>query len=65
MRNIIVVPHAPEMFQSATRLYLRVADKSWSLTDCASFGIMQAERISAALTNDRHFGQAGFEVLMA
>jgi predicted nucleic acid-binding protein len=32
-----------------------MADKSWSLTDCASFLIMEEENLTAALTHDRHF----------
>jgi predicted nucleic acid-binding protein len=50
---------------NAVNLYGQVLDKSWSITDCVSFQIMRAERISAALTSDRHFAQAGFEVLLA
>ena len=30
--------------------YQDMADKNWSLTDCASFLIMEAEGIEAALT---------------
>jgi predicted nucleic acid-binding protein len=39
-------------------------DKSWSLTDCSSFLIMESEGIEAALTYDRHFEQAGFQALL-
>ncbi|NOX63123.1 MAG: PIN domain-containing protein [Chloroflexi bacterium] len=35
-------------------------DKQWSLVDCASFTIMEREQIYFALTEDRHFEQAGF-----
>ncbi|MGC2421009.1 MAG: hypothetical protein WA405_05095 [Candidatus Acidiferrales bacterium] len=41
-----------------------MSDKSWSFTDCASISIMAAEGIHAALTHDKHFAQAGFEVLL-
>lgn len=63
-RSVTVVPHTSEHFKIAMQLYVRMVDKSWSVTDCASFEIMQAERISAALTHDRHFAQAGYDVLM-
>ena len=36
-------------------------DKSFSVTDCSSFVVMKERRIKAALTNDRHFVQAGFQ----
>jgi predicted nucleic acid-binding protein len=41
-----------------------MADKSWSLTDCASFLIMEAMGIREALTYDNHFLQAGFTALL-
>jgi predicted nucleic acid-binding protein len=41
-----------------------MADKSWSLTDCASFLIMEEMQITVALAHDRHFVQAGFQTLL-
>lgn len=35
-------------------------DKDFSLVDCSSFVIMKDRGLSAALTTDRHFEQAGF-----
>ena len=32
--------------------------------DCASFQLMTAYNIQEALTNDHHFTQAGFTILM-
>jgi len=63
-RNVRIVPQTPEQFESALRRYKQAADKSWSLTDCASFQVMEAEQIQAALTHDQHFTQAGFETLL-
>lgn len=54
----------PEQFENALQRYRQATDKSWSLTDCASFGIMDDERIRAALTYDKHFTQAGYEALL-
>jgi predicted nucleic acid-binding protein len=62
--NVRIVPQTPEQFESALRRYKQAADKSWSLTDCASFQVMEVERIQAALTHDQHFAQAGFETLL-
>ncbi len=36
-------------------------DKSWSFTDCASFGVMKEIDISEVFTFDRHFTQMGFD----
>ena len=63
-RNLRIVPQTSEQFESALRRYKHAADKSWSLTDCASFQVMEAEQIQAALTHDQHFAQAGYETLL-
>ena len=63
-RDVIVVPQTSQQFDSALRRYKQAVDKSWSLTDCASFEAMETEQIQAALTHDQHFAQAGFEVLL-
>lgn len=39
-------------------------DKEWGLIDCISAAVMRAAGVSQALTFDRHFVQAGFQVLM-
>ena len=62
--SVIVVPQTPHQFAIAFDRYKQSADKNWSLTDCASFHIMEAEGITAALTHDHHFVQAGFEALL-
>lgn len=62
--QVIVMPQTSTQFEGALLLYQQVIDKDWSLTDCASFQIMHAEQIDAALTHDRHFQQAGFVALL-
>ena len=62
--RIRVIPQTTQQFRSALEQYQRTTDKSWSLTDCASFQIMHEEQIKAALTHDRHFTQAGYEALL-
>lgn len=59
-----IVPASPRLLQNAVDLYLQRADKSWSLTDCASFVTMRERNITDALTSDRHFEQAGFNALL-
>jgi len=39
-------------------------DKEWSLTDCISLVVMNERGITDALTNDHHFEQAGFQILL-
>ena len=62
--NVEVVPQTSIQFREAFDLYKRMADKAWSLTDCASFVIMKTRGITEALAHDRHFEQAGFKALL-
>jgi predicted nucleic acid-binding protein len=62
--SVTVIVQTAAQFDEALRLYKRASDKSWSLTDCASFLIMETREIRAALTYDHHFVQAGFEALL-
>ena len=52
-------------FEKARGLFSQFQDKDFSLTDCASFAIMRELRLTHALTTDRHFRQAGFQVVPA
>jgi predicted nucleic acid-binding protein len=63
-QNLTIIPQTSAQFESALQRYQRAADKGWSLTDCASFQVMEAEQIQTALTHDQHFAQAGFEPLL-
>jgi uncharacterized protein len=49
------------LFHETWRYFIQHSDKSYSLTDCASFVVMKRLRIRTALTFDKHFAQAGFE----
>jgi predicted nucleic acid-binding protein len=62
--QIEVIAFEPELMQAALGLYESHTDKGWSLTDCLSFVIMRRRRLTAALTTDHHFEQAGFRALL-
>ena len=62
--NVEVVPQTSIQFREAFELYKQMADKEWSLTDCASFELMKTRGISEALAHDRHFEQAGLAALL-
>lgn len=62
--KVTVVNVNSVIFQQAKELYLARPDKTWGLTDCISFVVMQNENLIIALTSDRHFVQAGFRALM-
>ena len=50
------------LFHEAWQYFTQHSDKSYSLTDCASFVVMKRLRIRTALGFDKHFAQAGFEL---
>jgi predicted nucleic acid-binding protein len=62
--NTHVVPMDEELFQRGLDLYAERPDKSWSLTDCISFIVMQDHGLYDAVTADEHFSQAGYRALM-
>ena len=62
--NIIVVSLDTFLISRSLRLYDMRPDKTWGLTDCISFVVMQEQGLTDALTSDKHFIQAGFRALM-
>ena len=63
--NIEVVPQTSEQFEGALERYASRLDKPWSLTDCASFVLMEKRHIWEALAEDHNFEQAGFVALLS
>jgi len=62
--KIKVFPQARDGFLQGLERYQNRPDKQYSLTDCISMNVMDRERIQEVLTNDRHFEQEGFMVLV-
>lgn len=62
--NALIIEPEPLLFRRGIELYAARSDKSWSLTDCISFVVMQEHGIREALTGDHHFEQAGFVPLL-
>ena len=59
-----IVPQTDSQFGAAVERYAARSDQRWSLTDCASFLVMEERNISEALAYDRDFEQAGFVALL-
>jgi predicted nucleic acid-binding protein len=59
-----VISFSEDLFDKALNFYDQHRDKHWTLTDCASFVVMQERGITEALTGDHHFEQAGFIPLL-
>jgi len=62
--NLQVVTVDTPLLTRALDLYHRRPDKSWGLTDCISFVVMQEQGLTDALTIDVHFVQAGYRALL-
>ena len=62
--NIKIVSVDTNLLMQALALYQSRSDKTWGLTDCISFVVMQQQNLTDAVTGDRHFVQAGFRALM-
>ena len=59
-----VVPVDEELVKAAAERWLRpYRDQGFSLCDAVSFEVMQREGITRALSIDKHFVTAGFEIV--
>jgi uncharacterized protein len=62
--NMRVVSIDTSRFTRALQLYESRPDKTWGLTDCISFVVMEEQGLRDAVTTDQHFIQAGYRALM-
>ena len=62
--NVEIIPQTDAQFRAAVERYAARSDQRWSLTDCASFLVMEEQNITEALAYDRDFEQAGFAALL-
>lgn len=62
--NTIIISASDEFFRDGVKLFSERPDKTWPLTDCISFLVMERHGIQHVLTGDRHFAQAGFTLLL-
>ncbi len=62
--DVKVFAQSRESFLRALHRFSQRLDKQYSLTDCSSMNVMDAERIRDVLTHDHHFQQEGYNVLI-
>ena len=62
--SVDVVQQTEEQYDAAVERYASRPDQRWSVTDCASFLLMEQRGITEALAYDRDFEQAGFTALL-
>ncbi len=59
-----IVAQTHQSFLDGFGRYERRLDKDYSLQDCISMNVMEAEGITEILTSDHNFEQEGFTILM-
>ena len=63
--NVKVVSQTRDGFLKGLERYENRPDKDYSLTDCISMNVLESVGIRKVLTNDHHFDQEGFTVLIS
>jgi len=62
--EIQIIECSREQFLKGFEFYNSRLDKGYNLTDCVSINIMRERNINEILTNDDHFEQEGFRILL-
>ncbi len=62
--NVSVVPQTRDSFSLGLKFYESRKDKQYSLTDCISMETMCEHQVQEVLTNDHHFEQESFTILL-
>ena len=62
--RVEIVQSDESLESRAWQLFRERSDKEWGMTDCVTMTLMADRGIDDALTEDHHFEQAGFTVLL-
>ena len=62
--EVRVIQQTHDTFIEGLSRYEQRSDKEYSLQDCISMNVMEAESITEVLTSDHNFEQEGFNILM-
>lgn len=63
-RTVQVIHISEAIEEEAWNLFKQYSDKDFSFTDCTSFVVMRQLDLKEVFTNDHHFEQMGFIVLL-
>jgi len=64
IKDVNIIPASTILFDAGLALFKNRLDKEWSLTDCISMIVIHDYSIKDILSTDRHFVQAGYQVLL-
>jgi uncharacterized protein len=62
--HVTVLPQTHESFMKGLDFYASRTDKAYRLVDCISMCTMREMGLTEVLTNDHHFTQEGFTILI-
>ena len=63
-KRVTIFPATSDGWQRSFELYRSRTDKTWSLVDCSSLLLCEHLGIQEVFTHDRHFTQAGLQILL-
>jgi uncharacterized protein len=64
LAQVEIIAQTSQRLEQAIDFHANRPDKGYSLTDCISMTVMRERDCSDVMTNDKHFGQEGFTMLM-
>ncbi|SJM91162.1 PilT-like protein [Crenothrix polyspora] len=53
-----------DLMTKSLALFTQMQDKEWGLVDCSSIILARENQLDSIFTTDKHFEQAGFEILL-
>lgn len=59
-----IAPVSDSLMLKSFNLFEQMQDKEWGLVDCSSIILSRERKLSMIFTTDKHFEQAGFEILL-
>ena len=63
-RTVEIIHISEDIEAEAWTLFKQYSDKHFSFTDCTSFVLMRQLNLTESFTNDHHFEQMGFTILL-
>ena len=63
-QTVNIIHISADIEEKAWKIFKKYSDKEFSFTDCSSFAVMQGLNLKEAFTNDHHFEQMGFKILL-
>lgn len=63
--DVRIIPQTTELFRRSLEFYAKRLDKKYSLVDCSSMVLMKEQGLNEIYSNDHHFEQEKFTLLLS